>query len=635
MADLTKQQLTALNNANFPNNNSAFITPEKLRTFNQDMIDSIALDVSASFSGPVTVDGTVTATHFVGDGSGITGVTSEVPQGTVSGSSQVIYEDISDIPSGIVSGSSQVSYNGITDVPSGLVSGSSQISDITGSSLVTASFASQTLTFTKGDGSTFGIVIPDESGSVIPSGTISGSSQVDYPLISNIPSGIISSSQQLPAGLVSGSSQLTSSYDIRYQLSGSDAPLPSGVVSGSSQVSYIGLSNIPSGIISSSQQLPAGLVSGSSQVSSITGSSLVTASFASQTLTFTKGDGTTFGVNIPDVSGSDITALNAFTSSQELLNGTFATTGSNTFIGNFVKQFATTGSNTFIGNQDITGDILTNGNTNLFANNNDTSPLLVETQNGAKLKVYTKNEEDASEIAVEFYGNTFTDGYVSAQSLQAEPGDADTFPLEVTDGIAPRIIVNSQNEASSSGRNIDITGNTRIISTATNKIGAISISYANPSGANAALSIGADNFNTAKSKVDFNASEMKFGTDGGVSSRVAFGDPSSTDQIDFSTSGSSQMLKLESSGYLIVSGNINMAPNTAIVGGLFESTGEMATPLLLVDTIEPNTDTKVSITAVINLGAQDPLPAGAIGDLSVSGSALYFYDGAWKTVSLV
>jgi hypothetical protein len=469
------------------------------------------------------------------------------------------------------------------------------------------------------DSASFDARIDAGGGGGVPAGTISGSSQVDYPLISNIPSGIISSSQQLPAGLVSGSSQLTSSYDIRYQLSGSDAPLPSGVVSGSSQVSYIGLSNIPSGIISSSQQLPAGLVSGSSQVSSITGSSLVTASFASQTLTFTKGDGTTFGVNIPDVSGSDITALNAFTSSQELLNGTFATTG----------------SNTFIGNQDITGDILTNGNTNLFANNNDTSPLLVETQNGAKLKVYTKNEEDASEIAVEFYGNTFTDGYVSAQSLQAEPGDADTFPLEVTDGIAPRIIVNSQNEASSSGRNIDITGNTRIISTATNKIGAISISYANPSGANAALSIGADNFNTAKSKVDFNASEMKFGTDGGVSSRVAFGDPSSTDQIDFSTSGSSQMLKLESSGYLIVSGNINMAPNTAIVGGLFESTGEMATPLLLVDTIEPNTDTKVSITAVINLGAQDPLPAGAIGDLSVSGSALYFYDGAWKTVSLV
>ena len=39
-----------------------------------------------------------------------------------------------------------------------------------------------------------------------------------------------------PSGLVSGSSQLTSSYDTRYQLSGSEAGLPSGVVSGSSQI---------------------------------------------------------------------------------------------------------------------------------------------------------------------------------------------------------------------------------------------------------------------------------------------------------------------------------------------------------------------------------------------------------------
>jgi hypothetical protein len=71
---------------------------------------------------------------------------------------------------------------------------------------------------------------------------------------------------ELPTGVVSGSSQLTSSYDTRYQLSGSDAPLPSGVISGSSQVDYPSISNIPSGIISGSEQLPAGVVSGSSQV---------------------------------------------------------------------------------------------------------------------------------------------------------------------------------------------------------------------------------------------------------------------------------------------------------------------------------------------------------------------------------
>ena len=44
--------------------------------------------------------------------------------------------------------------------------------------LTTASFTSQTLTFTKGDGTTFDIVIPDVSGSLIPSGTVSGSSQI-------------------------------------------------------------------------------------------------------------------------------------------------------------------------------------------------------------------------------------------------------------------------------------------------------------------------------------------------------------------------------------------------------------------------------------------------------------------------
>jgi hypothetical protein len=52
------------------------------------------------------------------------------------------------------------------------------------------------------------------------------------------------------------------------------------------------------------------------------GSALTTASFSGNTLTFTKGNGTTFGVTIPDVSGSTINT------------GSFATTGSNAFFGN-------------------------------------------------------------------------------------------------------------------------------------------------------------------------------------------------------------------------------------------------------------------------------------------------------------
>jgi hypothetical protein len=64
-------------------------------------------------------------------------------------------------------------------------------------------------------------------------------------------------------------------------------------------------SSIPTGTISGSAQITAlGFVS-----SSVTASSLVTASFAGNTLTFTKGDTTTFGVVIPDISGSAGTTI--------------------------------------------------------------------------------------------------------------------------------------------------------------------------------------------------------------------------------------------------------------------------------------------------------------------------------------
>jgi hypothetical protein len=87
-----------------------------------------------------------------------------------------------------------------------------------------------------------------------------------------------------------------------------------------------------------------------------TGSLLLTASFDNNTrnLTFTKGDATTFNVNIPDVSGSTINtgslvttaSFNAYTSSNDQkVNSLIAATGS----------FATTGSNTFKGDQLISG----------------------------------------------------------------------------------------------------------------------------------------------------------------------------------------------------------------------------------------------------------------------------------------
>ena len=40
MSNKTKAQLLSDNNSSFPNNNTQFITPEKLRTFNTDFINS-------------------------------------------------------------------------------------------------------------------------------------------------------------------------------------------------------------------------------------------------------------------------------------------------------------------------------------------------------------------------------------------------------------------------------------------------------------------------------------------------------------------------------------------------------------------------------------------------------------------
>jgi len=41
MAQKSKQQLESTNQSNFPNNNTNFITPDKLREFNTDIINSL------------------------------------------------------------------------------------------------------------------------------------------------------------------------------------------------------------------------------------------------------------------------------------------------------------------------------------------------------------------------------------------------------------------------------------------------------------------------------------------------------------------------------------------------------------------------------------------------------------------
>ena len=93
-----------------------------------------------------------------------------------------------------------------------------------------------------------------------------------------------SSYETIGSGIVSGSDQLTSSYDDRYE---SRATGTKTLLSSSVQVNYEELSNLPANIISSSEQFPSGVVSGSIQV--LGGTDIISGSQQLEDLGFRSG----------------------------------------------------------------------------------------------------------------------------------------------------------------------------------------------------------------------------------------------------------------------------------------------------------------------------------------------------------
>ena len=94
-----------------------------------------------------------------------------------------------------------------------------------------------------------------------------------------------------------------------------------------------------------------------------TGSSLITASANLNVIDFTKGDGSQFSITIDTGSATnqDLGPLNAFTASQEILNSDYS--ASIARLNGQTGSYATTGSNTFVGNQiiDKASVLYTNG----------------------------------------------------------------------------------------------------------------------------------------------------------------------------------------------------------------------------------------------------------------------------------
>jgi len=193
--------------------------------------------------------------------------------------------------------------------------------------------------------------------------------------------------------------------------------------------------------VASSGSVVPGTISGSAQItalgfvsSSVTASSLITASFNNGTrnLTFTKGDNTTFAVNIPDVSGSTFdtgslvttASFNAYTSSTNirLSNIELTTASLNTSVTNL---------NIFTASQSTASIVtsITNLNTftqsaNVRLNNLEltSASLLVETANlelfsaSALVSISNLNQSSASQQVSINSLNAKTGSYITTGS---------------------------------------------------------------------------------------------------------------------------------------------------------------------------------------------------------------------------
>jgi hypothetical protein len=178
----------------------------------------------------------------------------------------------------------------------------------------------------------------------------------------------LKSNTQLPSGLISGSSQLTSSYDTRYTLSGSVQPLPSGLISGSSQLtaSYDTRYTLSGSVVSGTT--PAGTISGSSQL---------TSSFDSRYVLETETGSLQTSITSLNTLTSSLatTGSNSFNGNQTItgsLNVSSIAVVSSSFTANSSSLTLNSGSNLYVQNNgivEITGSLKVSGSTNLIVNN--------------------------------------------------------------------------------------------------------------------------------------------------------------------------------------------------------------------------------------------------------------------------
>ena len=192
MSELTKQQLTVENNSSFPNNNTGFITPTLLRTFNGNIIDSMVDEVTYNADSASWETDILALQQFSAslDANFVTPT-------ELSASASTLQNNIN-------TKLSTSSFNAYT---------ASQGSVATGSLLLTASAVSNVITFTKGDGSTFPVTV----GSVIDSSSLVSTSSFNaytQSAASGVSASINAATSSLSSSLSSSIGALSSSVAV-------------------------------------------------------------------------------------------------------------------------------------------------------------------------------------------------------------------------------------------------------------------------------------------------------------------------------------------------------------------------------------------------------------------------------------
>ena len=595
-----------------------------------------------------------------------------LPIGTVSSSVQINTGSFSGSFTGNFIGTSSWASNAIsssfatsasyapTILPTGTVSSSAQINtgsfsgSFTGNFIGTSSWSSNAISSSLATTASFATsssfaISSSFAPTILPSGVISSSTQVNYTQLQNIPSGIVSSSTQvvalLPNGTVSSSTQInTGSFSGSFTgefigtsswaqtssvaISASYAPtiLPSGIVSSSTQINYTQLQNIPSGIVSSSTQINTGSFSGSftgnfngtsSWASNAISSSVATSASYAPTILPTGTVSSSAQINTGSFSGSFTGTFNGTSSwASNAISASFATTASAATSITFTPStasFASTASFVNILNQTVSasGNII--AGTTLVSNNS------IGDEGGEILlaKPQTNTTLTGSGVTIDIFQNKLR--------FFEQGGDARGFFVDMTAG------------AASAGTNLQAASSA--VSTYTNATDNRVITSTGVGGINAEANL---TFDGTVLAISTNNAKFLQGGDDSALHDINVANTLGVYGVQDSTVGA---IKLGSNGQVIYSNATGVGIGTITPGALLHVQGNVSassfTGSLFGTSSWANNATSASfatsaswapggIGTVTSITAGEGLTGGTItstGTIRLDSSSFYFADG--------